>query len=252
MLQDWYRYELFMYFRCPDIIYSTILFFHWLLPGSRSRSKTAQDLSGLSGFPARFERFERFGRFRRFFLSGFWAVFPGRGPRLNVSLLCKTRTNTFIQGRPICSNFPKSAQKQHFWPALHVNNVTPPPPRPNLPPPPSPANVLPPPNVPPQRIQHPTNPPTNVPPPPNVDSYYLLKDYNYQYKANIFNGLLSADFPAQYFAHSRMSRRFILSRAGLKLKFFSRTVSIRTSNKPPPPTYPSQRTPQPTTKPPHV
>ena len=27
------------------------------LPGSRSRSKTAQDLSGLSGFPARFERF---------------------------------------------------------------------------------------------------------------------------------------------------------------------------------------------------
>ena len=31
-------------------------------PGTRSRSKTAQDLSGLSGFPARFERFERFGR----------------------------------------------------------------------------------------------------------------------------------------------------------------------------------------------
>ena len=33
------------------------------MPGSRSRSKTAKDLSGLSGFPARFERFERFGRF---------------------------------------------------------------------------------------------------------------------------------------------------------------------------------------------
>ena len=29
-------------------------------PGSRSRSKTAQDMSGLSGFPARFERFEGF------------------------------------------------------------------------------------------------------------------------------------------------------------------------------------------------
>ena len=37
------------------------------VPGSRSRSKTAQDLSGLSGFPARFERFERFERFGRFF-----------------------------------------------------------------------------------------------------------------------------------------------------------------------------------------
>ena len=91
----------------------------YIYPGSRSRSKTAQDLSGLSGFPARFERFERFGRFflekplkplksclknrsktaqkpliscgdfwtvfqARFerFLSGFWAVFPGWGPRL--------------------------------------------------------------------------------------------------------------------------------------------------------------------------
>ena len=32
-------------------------------PGSRSRSKTAQDMSGLSGFSAKFERFERFGRF---------------------------------------------------------------------------------------------------------------------------------------------------------------------------------------------
>ena len=32
-------------------------------PGSRSRSKTAQDMSGLSGFSARFERFGRFGRF---------------------------------------------------------------------------------------------------------------------------------------------------------------------------------------------
>ena len=32
-------------------------------PGSRFRPKTAQDMSGLSGFPARFERFERFGRF---------------------------------------------------------------------------------------------------------------------------------------------------------------------------------------------
>ena len=29
-------------------------------PGSRSRSKTAQDMSGLSGFSARFERFGRF------------------------------------------------------------------------------------------------------------------------------------------------------------------------------------------------
>ena len=41
-------------------------------PGSRSRSKTAQDMSGLSGFSARFERFERFerfGRFGRFFLE---------------------------------------------------------------------------------------------------------------------------------------------------------------------------------------
>ena len=37
-----------------------------LLPGSKSRSKTAQDMSGLSGFSARFERFERFGRFGRF------------------------------------------------------------------------------------------------------------------------------------------------------------------------------------------
>ena len=35
-------------------------------PGSRSRSKTAQDMSGLSGFSARFERFERFERFGRF------------------------------------------------------------------------------------------------------------------------------------------------------------------------------------------
>ena len=33
-----------------------------LIPGSRSRSKTAQDMGGLSGFPVRFERFERFGR----------------------------------------------------------------------------------------------------------------------------------------------------------------------------------------------
>ena len=30
------------------------------MPGSRFRSKTAQGLNGLSGFPARFERFERF------------------------------------------------------------------------------------------------------------------------------------------------------------------------------------------------
>ena len=30
------------------------------LPGSRFRSKPAQDMTGLSGFPARFERFERF------------------------------------------------------------------------------------------------------------------------------------------------------------------------------------------------
>ena len=37
-----------------------------LPPGSRSRPKTAQDMSGLSGFSARFERFERFGRFGRF------------------------------------------------------------------------------------------------------------------------------------------------------------------------------------------
>ena len=29
-------------------------------PGSRSRSKTDQDMSGLSGFSARFERFGRF------------------------------------------------------------------------------------------------------------------------------------------------------------------------------------------------
>ena len=33
-------------------------------PGLRSRSKTAQDMGGLSGFPA---RLERFGRFERFF-----------------------------------------------------------------------------------------------------------------------------------------------------------------------------------------
>ena len=33
------------------------------VPGSRSRSKTAKDMSGLSGFSARFERFERFERF---------------------------------------------------------------------------------------------------------------------------------------------------------------------------------------------
>ena len=39
-----------------DDVYSSV-------PGSRSRSKTAQDMSGLSGFSARFERFERFGRF---------------------------------------------------------------------------------------------------------------------------------------------------------------------------------------------
>ena len=31
-------------------------------PGSRSRSQSAQDMSGLSSFPARFERFEQFGR----------------------------------------------------------------------------------------------------------------------------------------------------------------------------------------------
>ena len=37
------------------------------LPGSRSRSKTAQDMRGLSGFSARLERFERFGRFGWFF-----------------------------------------------------------------------------------------------------------------------------------------------------------------------------------------
>ena len=35
----------------------------------KSRSKTAQDMGGLSGFPARFERFERFRRFGRFFLE---------------------------------------------------------------------------------------------------------------------------------------------------------------------------------------
>ena len=109
--------------------------------------------------------------FERFFkqdLSGFWADFPGRAPRLNVSLLCKTRTNTFIQGRPICSNFPKSVQKQHFWPALHVNNPTPP--RPNLHPPPPHPN-LPPPPPPPTRQRTPspqrtpsTYPTSNKPP----------------------------------------------------------------------------------------
>ena len=41
----------------------------WLVPGSRSRSKTAQDMSSLSGFSARFERFERFGRFVLFFFG---------------------------------------------------------------------------------------------------------------------------------------------------------------------------------------
>ena len=59
--------------------------------GSRSRSKTAEDMRGLSGFAAKFERFEQFERFgplknllflavvfERFFrqdLSGFQAVF---------------------------------------------------------------------------------------------------------------------------------------------------------------------------------
>ena len=41
-------------------------FFTDVLPGSRFRSKTAHDMSGLSGFLARFERFERFERFGRF------------------------------------------------------------------------------------------------------------------------------------------------------------------------------------------
>ena len=46
----------------------TNLFFEFGLivipqPGSRSRSKTNQDMSGLSDFTARFERFEQFGRF---------------------------------------------------------------------------------------------------------------------------------------------------------------------------------------------
>ena len=36
-------------------------------PVSRSRSKTAQNMGGLSAFPARFEWFERFERFGRFF-----------------------------------------------------------------------------------------------------------------------------------------------------------------------------------------
>ena len=35
----------------------------------KSRSKTAQDMGGLSGFPARFERFERLRRFGRFFFG---------------------------------------------------------------------------------------------------------------------------------------------------------------------------------------
>ena len=68
------------------------------------------------------------------FLSGFWAVFPSRGPRLNVSLLCKTRTNTFIQGQPICSNFPKRPQNSIFDQLF--TSTTPPPSPPQLTPPP--------------------------------------------------------------------------------------------------------------------
>ena len=59
-------------------------------PGSRSRSKTAQDLNGLSGFPARFELFERFEQIGQFFQAlqnaqkpliscgEFWTVFNAR------------------------------------------------------------------------------------------------------------------------------------------------------------------------------
>ena len=69
--------QLFAYTNCRSLLLRlkidliTVAPYFWvatfdftkLVPGSRSRSKTAQDLSGLSGFPARFERFERFGRF---------------------------------------------------------------------------------------------------------------------------------------------------------------------------------------------
>ena len=131
----------------------TLVISHDGVPGSRSRSKTAQDLSGLSGFPARFERFERFGPFGRFFffgktaqtaqillkkplknrsflaviferffkqdLSGFWAVFPGRGPRL--------------QPPPPRPNLPPPPPTY----PLNVSNIqqTPPPPPPTYPPP---------------------------------------------------------------------------------------------------------------------
>ena len=90
---------------------------------------------------------------------------------------CKTRTNTFIQGRPICSNFPKKKPKNSIFDQLFTSTT--PPPRPYLPPPPPltyslpstyPLNVsniqLPPPtNVlqPPQ--PHPPHPPPTYPPP---------------------------------------------------------------------------------------
>ena len=51
-------------------------------PGSRSRSKTAQDMGGLSGFPARFERFEQFSQD----LSGLGVFFwKNRSNRSNLA-----------------------------------------------------------------------------------------------------------------------------------------------------------------------
>ena len=87
---------------------------------------------------------------------------------LIFATFCKTRTNTFIQGRPICSNFPKSAQKRIL---KHPTQQTP---LPNVPPPqrsPSPTFPLPLPNVPPNA--HPPPPPQRIHPPnvsihPNV------------------------------------------------------------------------------------
>ena len=41
----------------------------FLHPETRSRSKSAQDLNGFSGFPARFERSERYEQFGHFFFG---------------------------------------------------------------------------------------------------------------------------------------------------------------------------------------
>ena len=148
-----------------------------VLPGSRSRSKTAQDLSGLSG--ARFERFERFERFSskiwalwavfERFLSGLpgwavWEVFLEK-PLKPLKFCLKIRYH--FKNRSLFVVIFERFFKQDlsgFWAVFERSSRVEVPDSTflffaKLPTPPPP---------PPQRTQHPTNPPPPTYPPPNV------------------------------------------------------------------------------------